>query len=382
MNQELPKPVRQALARGTGGDAHPSLDVLTAFAEQALTGNEKQGVGDHLAQCADCREILFMANRAVEEGIGIEQELVAAASDRRSVSEGAYATTASRPKAAAALASSPRRKGIPLVWALAAMAGVAIVSSVAVWRYGRNFGSQPVPTVAENVQAPAATNPEKKPAANGHSTKGAGHGALSKTEPAKAAPSPKENVLASSAGSRGAEERPSAPMMAQAQSANQPPAPTAFGKAKVAVPAASLRTGFASSAADSSTTETIGAGGPVAKPQMSARELSAARGKWRISSDGHIERLIGPNYWTRVPVNQDTRFRVVSLVDGNVWVGGSGGALFHSRNGGLNWNRVVLSGETATVVSIQFDDAQRGTVTTSGGTRWSTSDGGVTWTKQ
>ena len=71
MNQELPKPVRQALARGTGGDAQPALDVLTAFAEQALTGNEKQSVGDHLAQCADCREILFMANRAVEEGIGI-----------------------------------------------------------------------------------------------------------------------------------------------------------------------------------------------------------------------------------------------------------------------------------------------------------------------
>jgi len=381
MNQELPKPVRQALARGTGGDAHPALDVLTAFAEQALTGNEKQSVGDHLAQCADCREILFMANRAVEEGIGLEQELVAAASDHRSVSEGAYATTASRPKAAAVPASSPRRKGIPLVWALAAMAAVAIVSSVAVWRYGLNFGSQPVPTVAENVQAPAATNPEKKPAANGHATKGADQRALTKTEAAKAAP-PTESVLASSATSGRAEQRPSAPLMAQAQSANQPPAPTALGKAKVAVPTASLRSGFASSAADTSTAETVAAGGPAATPQMLARQLSAARGKWRISSDGHIERLIGPTYWTRVQVDKDTRFRVVSLVDGSVWAGGSGGALFHSRNGGLNWNRVVLSGETATVVSIQFDDAQRGTVTTSGGTRWSTSDGGVAWTKQ
>ena len=321
-----------------------------------------------------------MASRAVEEGIGLEVELVAAASDHRSVSEGAYAATASRPQAAAA-PESPRRKGIPLVWALAAMAGVVIVSSVAVWRYGGNFGSQPVPTVAENVQAPAAANPEKKLAANGHATKGAGQRALTKTEEAKAAPPPTESVPASSAGSRGAEERPSAPMMAPAQSANQPPAPTALGKAKVAAPTASLRSGFASSAADSSTAATV-AGGPMATPQMLARELSAARGKWRISSDGHLERLIGPDYWSRVPVDKDTRFRVVSLVGGNIWAGGSGGALFHSRNGGLNWNRVVLSGETATVVSIQFDDAQRGTVTTSGGTRWSTSDGGVTWTKQ
>ena len=90
--------------------------------------------------------------------------------------------------------------------------------------------------------------------------------------------------------------------------------------------------------------------------------------------------------WTRVLADQTATFRVVSVVGNQVWVGGSGGALFHSRNDGQNWAQVALTTpngpETASIVSIQFDDAQHGTVTTDTGTRWGTIDGGATWSRQ
>src|ERR1700687_2008384 len=41
--------------------AHPDADVLTAFAEQALSAAERDGVLEHLARCGDCRELSALA---------------------------------------------------------------------------------------------------------------------------------------------------------------------------------------------------------------------------------------------------------------------------------------------------------------------------------
>jgi hypothetical protein len=46
---------------------HPDADVLTAFAEQALTVRERAGVFEHLALCADCREVVAMALPPAED---------------------------------------------------------------------------------------------------------------------------------------------------------------------------------------------------------------------------------------------------------------------------------------------------------------------------
>ena len=92
-----------------------------------------------------------------------------------------------------------------------------------------------------------------------------------------------------------------------------------------------------------------------------------------------------PGAWTRVLNEQPTTFHVVSVVDNNVWAGGSGGALFHSSDGGQSWNKQPVGSpavETDTIVAIRFSDALHGVITTQGGVRWSTSDGGVTWTKE
>jgi photosystem II stability/assembly factor-like uncharacterized protein len=76
----------------------------------------------------------------------------------------------------------------------------------------------------------------------------------------------------------------------------------------------------------------------------------------------------------------------VSANADEVWAGGSGGALYHTLDGGTLWTRVVPSDGgivlTGDVVSIQFSDPQDGSVTTSSAEVWTTNDAGQTWHKQ
>ena len=46
--------------------AHPDADQLTAFAEHTLPPHERQQTLVHLATCADCRQIVFLAQQASE----------------------------------------------------------------------------------------------------------------------------------------------------------------------------------------------------------------------------------------------------------------------------------------------------------------------------
>jgi Photosynthesis system II assembly factor YCF48/Putative zinc-finger len=81
-------------------------------------------------------------------------------------------------------------------------------------------------------------------------------------------------------------------------------------------------------------------------------------------------------------------FRAVSVSSNTaeVWAGGSGGALYHTIDGGNSWARVIPSTAgavlTGDILSIQFSDAQNGTVTTSTAELWTTPNAGQTWRKQ
>jgi len=57
---DLPKIVRERMQAAVAGD-HPDPDLLTAFAEQTLPERERTPLLNHLARCADCRDILSLA---------------------------------------------------------------------------------------------------------------------------------------------------------------------------------------------------------------------------------------------------------------------------------------------------------------------------------
>ena len=46
--------------------AHPDAESLTAFAEQMLSGDERENILAHMALCGRCREVVFLAQRAAE----------------------------------------------------------------------------------------------------------------------------------------------------------------------------------------------------------------------------------------------------------------------------------------------------------------------------
>jgi photosystem II stability/assembly factor-like uncharacterized protein len=71
-----------------------------------------------------------------------------------------------------------------------------------------------------------------------------------------------------------------------------------------------------------------------------------------------------------------------------VWAGGSGGALYHSSDGGAIWKRVNLSSggspttETIVVIISSMRDLEHITVRTVSGEQWTTEDGGQHWQRE
>ena len=55
--EQIPKIARQRLQVMARAGDHPDLNLLAAFAEKSLHGDEREGVLAHLAQCAECREV-------------------------------------------------------------------------------------------------------------------------------------------------------------------------------------------------------------------------------------------------------------------------------------------------------------------------------------
>jgi hypothetical protein len=396
MNQSLPKPMLKALERQPLPADHPSANVLTAFTENALVGDEYRRTADHLSRCGKCREIVFLASSAADKPFQIEEQIAAA-----------YAV--------------PRRRMPRLVWGMSIAAAVLVAASALVW--WRNESAPPrMQMASRTVSTPTAQPIERlgeappaiesksstelksptptqssigpKPATALETT------AELATPPASVATSQAKTARAKNVSPQGAKTPgmgASAGIRAGAIPAKATPTPATTEPATIAISAdANISTAsttpaatpHANSFAPAPSGPLAAASGaadqPLLNPQVAVRSLRAAH-LWRITADGHLEHSMAQG-WTRVLADQTATFRVVSVVGNQVWVGGSSGALFHSRNDGQNWAQVALTTpngpETASIVSIQFDDAQHGTVTTDTGTRWGTIDGGATWSRQ
>src|SRR5580704_15872492 len=60
---ELPKIAMQRLhAKSAAAGAHPDPNLISAFVENSLPRDSRARLLQHLAQCADCREVVFLSS--------------------------------------------------------------------------------------------------------------------------------------------------------------------------------------------------------------------------------------------------------------------------------------------------------------------------------
>jgi hypothetical protein len=108
---------------------------------------------------------------------------------------------------------------------------------------------------------------------------------------------------------------------------------------------------------------------------------------WSISPSGRVQRSEdGGKTWEEVRVDDGVTYRVITASGRDVWAAGSGGALYHSGDGGVIWKRVNLNSGgnslTEALVSIRLRDLQHLTVSTASGEQWVTEDGGQHWQRE
>jgi Photosynthesis system II assembly factor YCF48 len=393
MNQ-LPNSLREALARQAAGDVHPSSDMLTAFVEHSLPSPESQRITDHLAKCRDCREVVFLASAAVEESPGEEQELMPEVAVPR-ISPALQAKTAiPRAMVGAGLGKeanpeSPRREW-RWRWAWVPVAAAALlVSALLVQRSQFVKNAPPSPaTIASRGPSPSATASQQTSAAPPEPEAPmdlAVQKPLPKSEPVHT--NPRASGTSSVVASRAAGQPPSAPGVSTSLERPAAPVPNAaISEYKSALTLAPRSNAFAESEAQKPSTLVARSQPDLEKPQMGLLPAVVTHRQWRVTSDGHLEHSTSPGTWTPVLADQPAKFRAVSVIGDHVWAGGSDGVLFHSADGGQTWNKSQLSAppnvETGAIVSIRFSDAADGVIATDAGSRWDTSDGGVTWTKE
>ena len=106
--------------------------------------------------------------------------------------------------------------------------------------------------------------------------------------------------------------------------------------------------------------------------------------QWTLSPMGAVQSSNdGGKTWQMVAAVANISFRALSAVGASVWVGGSGGILYHTLDAGHNWTSIVPANQGQTLSSditrIEFLDLRDGILSTSSGEIWITHDGGSSW---
>jgi hypothetical protein len=412
---ELPKFARERLRQSGTEDMHPDANLLAAFTENALTARERSQVLEHLARCGTCRAVT------------------------------GFALPESEARPAPVTTSEERRwaRWTVLRWGTLAVSAVVIAIAVLVLRPQEKRATTPFPAMSETT-IPSAPKPEPAPAEE--KAKAADKAARQTKELAKVpALEDKAKERAKSTAtklqqpatevrtqilndSRAASNLANTANVANAQqqrraggpyvSGNQaqvaspqqnqkllvpPPAPpvakaraddASVPNANQALPVAGANetvdiTAAALKDQKAETQQGFMAAAPTAPGTLArvrpvegvAKKMEALR--WTISPSGRISRSADGRSWAELPVGEGVGFRAISANGADIWAGGSGGALFHSSDGGERWTRVrpTFAGASLTtdITRIEFTDPQHGALVTTSGQKWTTSDGGKSW---
>jgi len=350
---QLPKIVAARLQRNSLPE-HPDPDLLTAFTEQKLGGKELDSVFEHLAACAECRQILVLA----------APELI--------------------PEAASTAFGNSSWLRMPIIRWGAVAACVVIVAATMLVRRGQG------PTRSENLAATTerSTTPPKSLGTAQLPAVMAGTNKVPTPNPnsvpqqartAKAGGVRVANAPASTLALNSRSKSPAPPVEGPAQTvaaAPQVPADQQLRASRSAV-AAKAAPAFTPRPTTETAASTIGG---------AARFTDFRSPSWRLSSDGLPERSFTSGQWEKVQVDHAKGFRALAAVGMEVWVGGPVGLLYHSEDMGLNWTRLTpLAGSSTLsddIIAIAFADHLHGKLNTATGQTWVTSDAGRTWKTQ
>lgn len=343
MNQSESNPLRRELARGRHDGPHPDADLLTALGEGSLLQVERQRVLAHIAGCAECRETLSITAAALESTDDSEPVVVTRASNQ------------------------PQRAWLP--WASVAAGFLVACSAVLVYQQRTTLPKNTEIANKEPAQLPLSSIQVMPPSVE------------RKEISAKAVNSPATKQLQVPVGSLS----PSAGNEATAgkieltkkfgltQRNSYEPSTEVSAMEPSGAPALKAAQAPPSAAFANTLTERA----------MSAASVTAAvRPHWRINSMGQAERAYGAGAWQPVLPLEQSKMRVISVIDRVVWIGGENSRLYRSTDNGASWMQVSLpekDGRERSIAHIHFQTEQAGTVESDDGTVWTTSDGGSTW---
>jgi hypothetical protein len=387
-------------ASASANQFHPDATLLAAFAEQSLAGRERVAVFDHLAQCADCRDVVFLAAPQIDA-----------------------------PQARSKISAPTGWLRLPILrWGVLAACVLGVVAVTLRYEGKKSPALSPRevagPMIAEEI-APAV--PEQRTAIQSQP----------KTrQPPKAEHKTSETTSAQLQVSRTrADEQPASPVVPERHAARAVPKfPMQFDGPQIAVqklPPAERAPPSAVAAVQSSSStlakngnqsldedrkkveqgegledanlgelsEAHSAGSPVEVPTAAESPNATGRNvshlttlpssppRWMLTSSGALQRSLDEGRsWEPVAVARGISFRALSVQGSEIWVGGAAGALYHSSDLGQRWAQIVpnSNGEPlkAEITRIEFASPQEGALTTAAGESWITSDSGRSWLKK
>lgn len=422
--EQLPKIVGQRMQAATKAEVHPDANLLAAFVEQSLGERERIPLLEHLANCADCREVVSLSLPQLEE--------------ERAVAAGA------------AVASSPTQDRSswfrrPIVGWAAAAACLVIVGTVALM-HRTSYQQRPLTVVSKTDSVDTLAEPSvPTPQAESQSQTAAkleSPALPTEEKAARADFATSTRVAKQRMRDELARNQPTAPPIFMARTeagtvAGKKSAITVDGVAPVSsnlskdVKAKEMDQGAAEQVSvaqaapppPGSTVEVsvqpshqqelkpqAASGGSVARvmqpnavtlgalstqkaagANMAANEMrlrtasNLVTPRWTLSSDGTMlmRSYDAGRSWQTVAVAGNVVFRSLAALGSEVWAGGVGGTLYHSSDAGQHWAQVkpTANGKllTSDILHVEFTDAQHGKLSTASGETWTTDDGGQNW---
>lgn len=393
--------LRRTLSHDAGpGDTCPSPDILAAYYERSLAGDERARQELHFSHCGRCREQLAAMARAEEI--------------QKSLQEWAW------------------------VWDWRWLApAAAVLAILAVWVVRR---PAPIGTADRSINAPMVAmskpapepSPEKAPTASPSAAATTSQAETSTQAPPKkhleirseqiiasenkqvaseAAPLPRESASPSIAlAQRGGIILPDNGNASSTQDAlhaapagTAGPAPVSSPAARPAPPTAEVKAATAESAVSAQEAASSNAEAPPVA-QIATREKGKMMGKfstlaktaeersgttlirtpdaavlWRIAGGGFVERSNnGGAAWQEQLVDPQVQLVAGAAPSTKIcWVVGHGGAIFLTKDG-KKW-REIAPPERMDFVGVAARDASTATVTSADGRKFSTANGGKSW---